>query len=294
MARGGRRGMLLVIIAGTLWGTTGVVSQWVGQLAPTNSISLSFFRMLVAAPVLLLAGQLVLGRRMWAVSRRDVGLMMLLGVLTALDYFLYFAAIAQAGVAVSTLLVVCVAPVLVTLVSAVLDRRRPSNLILFSVALSVAGTFLLVAGGENVRNQPVSLAGVALALTTACGYAGIIVFGRHLSARHHPLQVTGIGFAAGAVVLGLIAQRIGFYGVYPAPALALIVYIGVVPTALGYGLFLLGVQTISAPVAGVLVLLEPITATVLAWVLFGERLSLVGIVGAALLLGVIYLLSTRQ
>jgi DME family drug/metabolite transporter len=285
--------MLLVIVAGTLWGTTGVVSQLVGQLAPTNSISLSFFRMLVAAPVLLLTGQLALGRRMWAVSRRDVAQMMALGVLTALDYFLYFAAIHEAGVAIATLLVVCVAPVLVTLASALLDRRRPGNLILFSVALAVVGTCLLVAGGENVGSQPVTLFGIALALLTTCGYAGIIVYGRHLSGRHHPLQVTGIGFAAGAVVLGLIAAQSGFYSVYPATAWALIVYIGVIPTALGYGLFLLGAALIPAPIAGVLVLLEPITATILAWILFGERLSPIGILGASLLLAVIYLLSTR-
>ena len=74
----------------------------------------------------------------------------------------------------------------------------------------------------------------------------------------------------------------------------MIVYIGLGPTALGYGLFLGGMRSTSAPVAGVLVLLEPLTAMLLAWALFGERMGFVGVIGAVLLLGVIGLLSMRE
>src|SRR5258706_12122090 len=93
MPRGSRRGIFSVMLASMLWGTSGVASQAISQHAITNSLSLSFLRLGIAAPVLLLTGQRLLGRRMWSASRRDVGLMMLVGGLIAVDQALYFTAI---------------------------------------------------------------------------------------------------------------------------------------------------------------------------------------------------------
>ena len=55
-------------------------------------------------------------------------------------------------------------------------------------------------------------------------------------------------------------------------------------------LFLRGLRSTSATAASVLTLLEPLTSTVLAWALFGERLGPAGLLGAALLLGAMGLL----
>jgi DME family drug/metabolite transporter len=64
-----------------------------------------------------------------------------------------------------------------------------------------------------------------------------------------------------------------------------------VPTAVGYILFMHGMRTTPATVASVLTLVEPLTAAVLAWLLFDERLGPLALVGAALLLGAVVLLT---
>jgi DME family drug/metabolite transporter len=59
----------------------------------------------------------------------------------------------------------------------------------------------------------------------------------------------------------------------------------------------MGMASTTATVASIITLIEPLTATVLAWLLFGERLSVVGLFGAGVLLGAIGLLyqgTTRQ
>src|SRR5690349_2952074 len=111
VAHGSRRGMLLIMVASTLWGTVGVSSRIVSQLTYTNWLSLAFMRMIIAAPILLIIGNRVLGKRMWEISRRDLGLMMLIGVLLASSQSLYFAAVPLTGVAIATLVAICVAPV---------------------------------------------------------------------------------------------------------------------------------------------------------------------------------------
>ena len=73
----------------------------------------------------------------------------------------------------------------------------------------------------------------------------------------------------------------------------LIAYIGVI-SALAYGLFLIGMRTTPAPIASVLILLEPLMAAVLAWLLFGEKFSTFGVAGSVMLLAGIYLLSVAR
>jgi drug/metabolite transporter, DME family len=78
---------------------------------------------------------------------------------------------------------------------------------------------------------------------------------------------------------------------------ASLLYLGIVSTALAYGLFFAGLHSTPTEVASVLTLLEPLTATGLAVVLLGEGLPPAGLLGALLLLvavGVLFLRPTPQ
>ncbi|MGL4609499.1 MAG: EamA family transporter [Trueperaceae bacterium] len=61
-----------------------------------------------------------------------------------------------------------------------------------------------------------------------------------------------------------------------------LLYLGLIPTALAYVLFTLGMRTTKATVATIVTLLEPLTAVTLAFVLFQEKLSTTAIVGGVL------------
>jgi drug/metabolite transporter, DME family len=290
-----RRGLVYVMIASTLWGTSGVASQALAQLTQTNPLSISALRLATAAPLLLLAAWHLLGRQLWSATRRDLGLILLYGVLMAVDQALYFAAIALTGVTLATLITICSAPVLVTVFTALYERKMPSRFTLVIIAMALLGTVILVGSGTGqTANNTSSLLGVAYALAAACVYAGVIFLSKFLSGKYLSLQITALGFSAGAVCLLVVAKLVGFVGRYPAQGWLIILYMGAVPTALAYGLFMLGMRTTSAPAASVLVLLEPLTAAVLSWLLLGERLTPLGIAGAVMLLGAIYALARAE
>jgi DME family drug/metabolite transporter len=73
-----------------------------------------------------------------------------------------------------------------------------------------------------------------------------------------------------------------------------LLYLGLVPTALAYWLFLNGLRHTPATTASILTLAEPLTSTVLAALLFGERLAPLGLLGAALLLAAMGVLIWRK
>ncbi len=285
-----RHGLLLIMLAAVLWGTVGVTTRALYSLSATTPLSIGFFRLALATPVLLPATWLLLGPKALHVYRRDLAVIGLLGVMLAAYQVCYFAAIARVGVSVAVLVTLCTAPVMVAVMSVGLHGERLTRAVLLALGCAIVGTALLVDVRLDGVTGAAPLLGIALALGSAFGYAVITLAGRAVAGRYHPLQVTTIGFAVGALVLLPAALATGFVVSYPPLGWALLVYLGVVPSALAYIVFLSGMRTTPATVASVVTLLEPLTGVVLARVLFGETLGPLGIVGAALLLAALGLL----
>ncbi len=268
----------------------GVTTRALYGSSATNPLSVGFFRLAVATPLLGLACWAALGRRSWAVAPRDWPVMGALGVMLALYQVCYFTAITQVGVAVATLVTLSLAPVLVALLAPLLTGERLSRPLLLALALALVGILCIVGVPGTVGPHGHIVQGTLFASGSALGYALVTLMGRSL-ARYHPLQTLTVGFATGTLVLLPVALATGFVVHYSPQGWLLLLYLGSVPSALAYGLFLAGMARTPATVASITTLLEPLTATILAALLFGERLTPLGIVGAGLLLGAVLLLA---
>jgi drug/metabolite transporter, DME family len=282
-----RRGLILVLLAAVLWGTSGVATKTIYTLVDISPISVAAFRLALGAPMLLVAFRLTKGSQSFRVARADLAWMLLAGAALGLSQACYFAAIARVGVAIATLVTICTAPVLVCLFSAALLRERLTRAVGGSLACALIGTVLLVGVGQDNAGPQTSaaLGGILLALGAACCFAAFILVSRLLANRYHPLLSITIAVGIGAVLLlAVSAATTGITVRYPWPVWALFLYLGLVPTALGYGLFYQGVQHTTASEASVASLVEPLTATVLALLIFGEHLGALGLLGAALLI----------
>ncbi len=289
-----RGGLWLIMGAATLWGTTGVVTQALYRLSATNALSVAFLRLAIAALALLPLCWRLLGRRLWQVKRRDALLMLGMGAMQAASQYAYFAAIAECGVTVATLVTICLAPVIVVLLAALFLRERLTRSIALALVCAVVGTALLTgapSSGETFNNLPL---GVALSLLSAATYALVILIGRALSGRYHSLQVNAVSCGSGALLLLICSLATPLALSYPVQGWLLLLYLGGIPTALAYVAFQIGMRSTPAMLTSILTFCEPLTAAMLAWLFFGERLSVLGMVGALLLLGTIGLLSVPK
>src|SRR4051812_22764423 len=88
-----RRGLACILLAGVLWGTVGITSKILYGTAATTPLSVGFFRLALSVPVLLSACWLTQRRRMFAVQRHDLLLMLLTGIMTALYQLCYLASV---------------------------------------------------------------------------------------------------------------------------------------------------------------------------------------------------------
>jgi DME family drug/metabolite transporter len=287
----GRGGLLLILLAAVLWGTVGVSTRAIFALTETTALSVAFLRLALAVPVLGAASVAVLGRRSVQASPRHLLLMGVIGILLAIYQLCFFGAIQRVGVTIATLVTLCIAPVIVAVLSPLLFGERLTRRLVLSAALAITGTVLLVSPIDLTALGGTAGTGLLLALGSALGYALVAIVSRSVARHAHPLTPVTVGFAVGALVLLPAMLFDGPRLDFPPVGWLLLVYLAVVPSALAYVLFTVGMRTTLATVASLVTLIEPLTAAGLAWLLFDERLGPLALVGAGLLLGAVWLLA---
>ncbi|MBG0832469.1 EamA family transporter [Planomonospora sp. ID67723] len=286
-----RRGLLYVSIAATAWGTGGAAGALLHRAGGLGPVAASFWRFAAGAAVLLLALRLLGSGRGLGLGRLSgPGRVAVTGAAMAVYQTAYFAAIAESGLAVATLVTIGATPVLVAAGAFALLRERLGAGGLGCLGLALAGLSALTLGDGPEGFSP---AGTGWALLSAAGYAGVTLLNRAASAE--PYATALGGFAVGGLCLLPLALA---QGLVPTGDLlaswALIAYVGAVPTALAYGLFFAGLAGVRATTASVITLVEPVGATLLGVLLLGERLTPLAAAGSVLLLGSVALLTLSE
>ncbi len=266
---------LLVLSGASLFGTVGT-AQALGPDVPSSSLAavrLLLTAVAFVAIVLALGG----GRGITAAVRRTPT--WFAGVGQGAFNLFFLAAMKETGVAVGTLVAIGAAPVITGLIA-----RHVTRLWLVATTVAVTGLVLLVWGQQGGSMEATPL-GVALALGAATSYATYIVAGN--AAEEQGLETQAFlaaAFSVAAVVTlpWLLVGDLGW--VTTAGGALLLGYLVLVPTVLAYSLFNRGLRGVRSSTASTLALIEPVVAASLAFLLLGERLGPLGLVGAGLIL----------
>lgn len=275
------RGLLLIAAAAVSWGTTGSVTAVLVAHAGAGELVIGAIRMAVAAVLLLALARWAGGPMRLAAA--DRWRYVALGVCMAAFQATYFSAVTRVGIAVAALIAICGAPLLIAGLAAIILGERLTARSAGALALGVAGTALLVSGPRAATGDAARFAsGALLALGASLSYALYVVLAKAALARTAPLPLAGVVFGVAAVVLAPVLA-----GPDVARQVALgwpwLLYLGAVTTAGAYAIYTIGLRDVPASAAGIASLMEPLTATTMGVLLFGERLGLAGAAGAVLL-----------
>ena len=252
------------------------------RLADAGPAAVGFWRVAFAMPLL---GLMALR------ADRGVGspnrFALLAGLAFACDlgfwhYSIHFTSVANATVLTN------LTPVVVTAAAWIFLKQRPAKLFVAAVALAVAGAWLMAVGrGAHAPGSNPPL-GDALALTTALWYA---LYFLAISAARRSVGATRVMFwssVASAPLLLVAAVALG-ERIFPATAggWAAVIGLGVMHVA-GQGSIAWALGRLPAATASVVVLIQPVVAALLGWLLFSEALGpLQALGGAIALFGVV-------
>jgi DME family drug/metabolite transporter len=268
-----------VLLASLCFGTTGT-AQALGPdgLAPAG---VGAGRILVGGTLLVIVALISHGRG--ALTRLPRRPMLIAAGAVATYQVSFFAAVADTGVAVGTIVALGSAPALAGALEWAIERRAPARAWALATALACAGVAMLALAGADAA---ISLPGVGLALCAGASYAAYTLAAkRMLSAGHAPETVMAGAFGLGAVVLLPVLAATGAGWLVQPGGAGLVLFLGIVPTAVAYLLFARGLRVLSAAETATLTLAEPLTAALLGVVVLSERLSAPSALGAALILG---------
>lgn len=285
-------GALLIVLAAMTWGTTGATMKLIAAASPMSPLLIGFFRVATAAPLLCLVARWLEGPLVLP-DRGDRKRLVAAGVAMGAFQAFYFWGVTMTSVAVGSLVAICSAPFFITVMAAVLLGERIGGRTWGALLAGVTGAALLTVGPHGFgRLPPAFLGGVGLALGAGLSYATYAVMVKDVVRRVTPLTVAALTFSVAA--LSLLPAVLREWPVADTTAWALLAYLGVVPTAVAYVLYVLGLRTTPVVVSAVLTLVEPLTATLLGVLFFGDRLGSVGTLGAALLFSAVVGLTLRR
>lgn len=294
-------GLALVCVAAVSWGTTGSVMSLLAKDGSPSPLLVGWARMAGAAPCLLLATYLIrsglasserasrpAGRWTWMDRARAA----VLGIAMAAYQLCYFWAVPRTGVALTALLAICSAPIMITAGAALVLKERPGRSTLVALLLAVAGTAMVLVGPRAAGGRPPDFtAGAVAAIGAGLSYAVYAVTAKGLLHRAAPLPLAAVTFTLAALLLTPALLAESNVAGQLAAGWPLLVYLGVVPTAAAYVIFGVGLRRVTVTAAGIATLLEPVTASALGVLVFGEHLGTMGWAGAAMLLGALALLA---
>ena len=287
------RGLLLVCLAGVIWGTIGPGVRLVHEGSGLSPLTISAYRAIAAVAVLLLAAAFT--RRLatsWSLARYQWRRVIIVGLLTAAFQLLFFIAVVATGVSIATVVCLGFAPVLLLVISCSRQRRPPSLSQALTVVTAVTGLLLVCLAGGAVEVAPDPVIGILAALGSGAAFGLATDIARPLSQRLDALTVTIATMTVAATVLvpgGLLLAYLRGEALTTSDAGSwlLIGYLGVVTMVVAYALFYTGLRSTPSGAAVVATLVEPVAAVLIAVLFLGEHLTVAGVVGCLLILAAI-------
>jgi DME family drug/metabolite transporter len=287
-------GLILVTLSAMLWGTVTVGVKILYNLGETTPLTVGWLRLTVAAPALYLLGLLMTGEHPFQALVTSNGRRVLL-LLAALSMAAYqvclFAALTRTSVTTGVVLAICSAPIFAALLAWPLLAERPTVWVGVAMAGAITGAVILshLTDWDDLV-QETYLPGNLLALGAGLSYAGYSLLARWLVGQTKPWHIISLTFLGGSLLLLPLVTAQGFVARFDGVGWAIVLYLGLIPTALAYILYIFGLRTTLASVATTVALIEPLTASILAFVILGERLTTLEAVGAIILLAAMVLL----
>ncbi len=302
-------GAVAVLVAAAVWGTTGTATHFAPGVPAFvfGAVTFGLGGLVLAATSGRPAVRAVVGPG----ARRWV----LLGAVSLVVYAVaFYAALADAGVALGTTVAIGSSPVFAGLVEWVADGRRVTGRWVVATLVSVVGMVVVTLARSEAPGSgslPLGLGAALLAGLTYATYSWAVARGMHAASRPVPepvstplsvpltvpLSGSGSGTTSGAAAGRGVVGAVSGLAALPLVVLALVagrdaltvganwpvfVWLALVPTVLGHSLYAVGLRRVSASVATLLSLFEPVVAAVLAVLVVGEHLGAAGWSGIAL------------
>ncbi|WP_300675373.1 EamA family transporter [Desulfoluna sp.] len=285
------QGTLIILIAALFWASSATAAKHLFLMGMTPG---ELVQMRVTLSAVFIGGGLAMTRPgFFRIEKRDLLRIFTLGFFgMAMVQFTYLFAISRIHVAVG-ILMQYLAPALIFLWALAFGTKKPSVVAASTISGTIIGCYF-VSGAYDFQVSELNLLGLGSGLASAFCFALYTVMGEGLAGRYDPKVVTFYAFLVAAVVWNIAEPPFAFMGKCADPSFLFWgMYVVLFGTVFPFLFYAVGVTYVSSINASITATTEPIFAGLISWVFIGESLTLVQMVGAALVLLSISVLTVK-
>jgi len=286
------KGYLLIIFATTLLGSIGVLGKLIYQYEP-DPIKVVTYRGVIAS-ILLFGTTALFDLKKLKIKISDIPFFAAYGFLSVtLTFILFFYAIKFTTVAVATILLYTFPAWVLILSIFILNEKLDKNKIM-ALLFTFCGCILVVQVYDPSALK-FNWKGIIYGLLCGLGAGSYTLFGKKATFKYDSLTIVSYALGFGALFLLLFSSpHTIFEKSYPATAWLWIFTLAIVPTIFGYSLYTKGLKYLEAGKAGIVATWEVVIASLLAFIVFGEKLTLLQILGALLIFWGIFIIKRMK
>ena len=281
-----------LITAAVVWGGS-VVAQKVA-LGAFSAVEVSVFRGMGALCILIPLWWWR-DRSRTSVTVRDLGVLAALGLAVVGNHLLMLYGLQDIGAGAAGV-IIGASPAITAFLSSLILRDMPFRRVWVGCAVSFIGVALVSGGHATTMGGTAPLLGGWLIVLSLISWALYTIGSRWVMERLSPLTVNwttlGISLLVQAPMLWMDPKVLETgVGSIPSSGWVALVYVIVFATALGQQAWLYGVAGIGPSRAGVFTNLIPVSALLLSFVILGESLDVITVLGIGCVLGGVWLVN---
>ncbi|WP_198536581.1 DMT family transporter [Paenibacillus sp. DMB5] len=230
----------------------------------------------------------------FALKKKDWLLLGFSGFMLALHFLLWMGSLKFTSVASSTM-IMALEPVFIMIGSYVLYKEKSTKSAILGLGIAIFGTVFI--GWGDIGLSADNLKGDLLSVGGTVAVSVHMMVGQRLVSRIPSYLYSLIVFISASFVFAVynLAAGIPFFD-YPPKEWGIFVLLAIVPTVFGHILFNWLLQYVSATTVSMNILGEPVGASILAFLLLGEKLNSLQWAGGILVMGglAVYLYAGRK
>ncbi|MDH4222475.1 MAG: EamA family transporter [candidate division Zixibacteria bacterium] len=286
------KGYFFVLLGATLLGSIGVLGRAIYQYEP-DPIKVVTYRGIIAA-VLLITTLAIFRPEKLRLKLKDLPFFAVYGFLSVtMTFILFFYSIKYTSVAMATILIYTY-PVWIVVLSFIILKEKINRQKIPALLLAFSGC-LLVTQIYNPSLLNFNQRGIVYGLLCGLGAASYTLFGKKATSKYDSWTVVSYAFGFGTLFLLFFRNPLTLFDfTYPKITWLWIFTLALVPTILGYSFYTRGLLYLEASKAGIIAIWEVVVASFLAYAIFDEKLTLIQISGAILILWSIIILKKKD
>ena len=218
--------------------------------------------------------------------RQDLRLILLMAFFEPCLYYIFEAKALVLTTASQAGMIASILPLIVGIAAYFILGERVSRTMFAGFLLAIGGVVWLTLGGSASEGAPNPVLGnfmEILAMTCAAGYTLSL---KKLSSRYSPFFLTGVQALIGSLFFlpAVLLSEPGFPDHWSGEGSLAVLYLGIVVTLGGYGLYNFGTSRIPASKSSAFINLIPVVALVLSIVVLREHVGVHQLLASAVIL----------